>query len=202
MSRPDDERSPPQLLPRAPRVPDLVVDDNGVTFLIVCAGGPITAVLARLDHELGLGRRVAVVATPTAADWLERYGADTTIAERTGWPLRSRLPPPTVATFEPPGSRVVVFPCTLNTLTKWADAHSDNLAISLLCEAVGRGVPTVAEISLSAPYASLPAAGRALAQLDQLGVELRRVPGSAEHELLRPLPVDLAEALEAAAPPA
>lgn len=202
MSRPDDQHpSPTHLLPRAPRVPDLVVDDNGVTFLVVCAGGPITAVLVRLEFELTRGRRVSVVATPTAAGWLEHAGADITILERTGWPVRSELPPPTVATFEPPGSRLVVFPCTLNTLTKWADAHSDNLALSLLCEAVGRGVPTVAEVSLSAPYASLPAAGRALAQLDELGVELRRAPGSADHELLRPVPADLEEALAAARPP-
>lgn len=180
-------------LERAPALPDLTVDDNGVTFLIVCAGGPFVRVLRRLQAELDTGRRVNVVATPRAAAWFDHYELGPVIETMTGWPIRSELPTPTTPTFEPPGSSILVSPCTLNTLTKWADAHADNLAISLLCEAVGRGVPTRAEVSLSGPYGALAAADRALAHLEDLGVELYQAGGP--HDRLRPLPDDIARAL-------
>ncbi|MGF1596033.1 MAG: flavoprotein [Acidimicrobiales bacterium] len=192
---PGDEPPEPFELPRAPGAPDLTVDDNGVTFLIVSAGGPLTRTLFRLRAELDTGRRVAVVATPTAAAWFDHYDVAATIEAMTGLPLRSRMPVPTEATFEPPGCRLVVSPCSLNTLTKWAAGHSDNLAVSLLCEALGRGVPTAAEVSLSSAYVAHPAATEALERLDGLGVELRRAIGGAEHPLLRPLPPAIAAAL-------
>jgi hypothetical protein len=166
--------------------------------MIVCAGGPITTILSRLQIELDTGRRVSVVATPRAAAWMDHYQAGPTIERMTGWAVRSDLPPPTIPTFDPPGSSMLVSPCTLNTLTKWAAAHSDNLAISLLCEATGRGVPTRAEVSLSAPYAALPGATDALTRLSALGVELYQANGSTAHPLLRPLPPSVARILERA----
>lgn len=182
-------------LDRAPSTADLTVEDNGVTFMIVCAGGPITRVLLRLRVEIESGRRVSVVATPQAASWLRHYEADSVITAMTGWPVRSRLDPPTAPTFDPPGSSVLVFPCTLNTLTKWAAGHADNLAISLLCEAVGRGVPTRAEVSLSAPYAALPGAQDALNRLSGLGVDLRRAHRASEPASLAPTPAEVTDRL-------
>ena len=190
---------PPFELERAPGRPDLVVDDNGVTFLIVAAGGVSSKTLLRLKLELDTGRQVSVVATPTAAAWLDHYHVGPIIEAMTGWPVRSQMPFPTTPTFDPPGSRVVVSPCTLNTLTKWWAAHSDNLALSLLCEAVGRGVPTVAEVSLSSAYASLPAVTEALTGLKGLGVDLYQAFGGHEHDLLQPLPSRVAAGLSAAA---
>jgi len=187
----------PFILPQTPSAPDLTVDDNGVTYMIVCAGGPMTMTLLRLQVELDTGRRVSVIATPRAAAWFHDYGIDPIIERMTGWPARSDLLTPTAPTFDPPGSSVLVSPCTLNTLTKWAAAHSDNLAISLLCEAVGRGVPTRAELSLSPPYASLPAAGHALSRLSELGVVLCRAYGTAEPSHLPPVPNAVATQLEA-----
>lgn len=189
-------RSQPFDLPRAHSVGDLTIDDNGVTFLIVCAGGPMTMVLRRLEVELDRGRRVSVVATPQAATWLDHYEVGPVIEAMTGWPVRSQLPTPTTPTFSPQGSSVLVSPCTLNTLTKWAAAHSDNLAISLLCEAVGRGVPTTAEVSLSGPYAALPAAREALARLADLGVAFYRATGTNEPADLPALPDSVARALD------
>lgn len=185
-------------LPRARSAPDLTTTDNGVTLMIVCAGGPMTKTLARLQFELDTGRRVTVVATPQAGEWLDHYEASSVIEDMTGWPVRSTLPPPTVPTFDPPASSVLVSPCTLNTLTKWADAHSDNLAVSLLCEAAGRRVPTRAEVSLSSAYVVLPAVDRALHTLTELGVDLYQAAGSAPHALLRPLPSEVARVVAAA----
>jgi len=110
---------------RAPGGPSFTFDDNGVTFLMVCAGGRAVDTDHRIRAEQALGRRVHVIATPTAAQWFDPAGIETL----TGWPLRSAMPGPLVPIFEPLASRVLVSPLTLNSLTKWADGHSDNLVI-------------------------------------------------------------------------
>lgn len=159
---------------RAPGGPSFTFDDNGVTFLMVCAGGRAVDTDHRIRAEQALGRRVHVIATPTAAEWFD----PAEIEALTGWPLRSAMPGPKVPIFEPLACRVLVSPLTLNSLTKWADGHSDNLVISLLCEASGLGIPIRAEVSLGGPYALHPAVPRALATLASLGVELSPIDPS------------------------
>ena len=150
-------------------MPSFTTADNGVTFLIVCAGGPTTETEQRIRTEQALGRQVVVFPTPTAARWLD--GAE--IAELTGHPMRSAMPDPDTAPSGPIGHRVLVSPCTLNSLTKWAHGHADNLALSLLCEAIGTpGIEIRAELSLSEPYARHPATDDALAVLRNAGVHL------------------------------
>ena len=132
----------------------LVIDDESdVTFLIVAAAGMAIWTPERIKAEQALGRRVSVVATPAAAEWLDANQ----IEGLTGWPLRINQRTPTVPTFDPPGRRVLASPVTLNTLTKWARGHADNLALSLLIEATFTDdVPVSAEVSLSEYYAKTP----------------------------------------------
>lgn len=185
----------PYVLERAAAKPDLVTEDNGVSFMLVSAAGGAVRTLLRLQAELDTGRRVSVVATPKAAAWFDHYEIAPVIERMTGFPLRCEMPTPTMPTFDPPGSRVLISPCSLNTLTKWAAAHSDNLVISLLCEAVGKGVPVRAEVSLSDAYLAHPAAIEALEILEGLGVELYQAFGTVGHRLLRPLPTSIVEYL-------
>ncbi len=153
----------------APPVPSFTTVDNGITFLMVCAGGPAAATIDRIRREQALDRQVVVFPTPTAADWLDG-GA---VAGLTGFPMRSAMPGPADPAWGPVGHRVLVSPCTLNSLTKWAHGHADNLALSLLCEAIGSpGIEIRAELSLSGPYANHPATTDALAVLRTAGVHL------------------------------
>jgi len=164
----------PPLVATAPPVPSFTATDNGVTFLMVCAGGRAAFTTERIRREQALGRRVAVFPTPTAAAWLD---ADE-ILELTGLPMRSAMPSPATPPFGPVGHRVVVSPCTLNSLTKWAHGHSDNLALSLLCEAIGiPGIEVRAEVSLSDPYERHPAVTSALSTLQGVGVAFSPVEG-------------------------
>ena len=165
---------------RAPSVPSFTHEDNGVTFLIVSGAGSAVWTPERIQAELALRRRVNVIATPTAASWLDPQA----IRDMTGWDLRCDQRGPLTPTFEPPGCRVLASPVTLNTLTKWAAGHCDNLALSLLCEATGLGIDTRAEVNLSQAYAEHPAAADALSRLSQMGVSLYRARGAARHELL------------------
>jgi phosphopantothenoylcysteine decarboxylase len=164
----------------APLVPSFTHEDNGITFMIVSGAGPAVWTPERLMAELSLGRRVNVIATPTAASWLD----EKLIRELTGWDLRCEQRGPLTPTFQPPGCRVLASPVTLNTLTKWAAGHCDNLALSLLCEATGLGIEVRAEVSLSQAYAQHPAVTDALSRLTDMGVSLYRVPRGARHALL------------------
>jgi phosphopantothenoylcysteine synthetase/decarboxylase len=175
---------------RAPGGPSFTFDDNGVTFLMVCGGGRAPWTDDRIRTEQALGHQVHVIATPNAATWLD----NDEIEALTGWPLRSAMPGPLVPIFEPLACRVLASPVTLNTLTKWADGHSDNLVISLLCEATGMGIPVRAEVSLSAGYAAHPAVAPALARLTAMGVTLSAVPGGAT------LPIPSTGSLQLGAP--
>jgi Flavoprotein len=165
---------------RASAVPSFTQEDNGVTFMIVSGAGPAVWTPERIQAELALGRRVNVIATPTAAGWLDPM----VIRELTGWDLRCQQRDPLTPTFQPPACRVLASPVTLNTLTKWAAGHCDNLAVSLLCEATGLGIETRAEVHLSQAYAQHPATADALSRLSQMGVSLYRGRGGAHHELL------------------
>ena len=163
-------------VPGAPPVPSFTATDNGITFLMVCAGGRAAFTMERIVAEQALGRQVAVFPTPTAASWLD--GDE--ILELTGFPMRWAMPTPRTPVLGPEGHRVLVSPCTLNSLTKWAHGHSDNLALSLLCEAIGMpGLEIRAEVSLGAPYTRHPAVDDALSVLKTAGVRFSPVAGGA-----------------------
>ena len=161
---------------KAERVPSFTHEDNGVTFMIVSAAGSAVYTYERAEQEIKLGRRVNIIPTPNAAKWLDIDA----LHELTGWPIRPTMRTPLVPTFQPPGCRVLASPVSLNTLTKWAQGHADNLAISLLCEATGLGIPTRAEIHLSTAYARHPAAAEAIKFLLNWGVDVSRCRGGAD----------------------
>lgn len=138
-------------------------------FMIVSAGGPVVRTLDRIRAEQADGHNVRVIATPQAAQWLDQAE----IQRLTGYRFESAMLTPEHSTLSPLGNRVLATPVTLNTLTKWADGHSDNLAISLLCEALGSQTPIVAELSLSPQYRKHPAVPGAIERLTAAGVEFR-----------------------------
>lgn len=144
---------------------------GNVLFLIVSAGRSSLQTLDRIRDEQADGWQVRVIATPQAAQWLD----DNAIAELTGHRLESAMLTPDNSWLIPPANRVLATPVTLNTLTKWADGHSDNLAIGLLCEAMGAGIPITAELSLSQEFANHPAVPAAKQRLVDAGVKVGSV---------------------------
>lgn len=72
--------------------------------------------------------------------------------------------PPAAATA------VLVAPATFNTINKWALGINDSLALGLLNEALGRGVPIEVHPYLNDALASHPAYRRAVAELTAAGV--------------------------------
>lgn len=66
------------------------------------------------------------------------------LEQLTQHPVRSDYKRPEDPDALPKADAVIVFPATFNTLNKWALGISDTLALGLLCELTGLGLPIVA----------------------------------------------------------
>jgi phosphopantothenoylcysteine synthetase/decarboxylase len=72
-----------------------------------------------------------------------------------------------------PSRGVVVFaPCSFNSLNKLAHGIADNLALSVVAEAIGRGTPVIVGPSLNAPLLNHPEARASLKKLRAWGVTI------------------------------
>lgn len=72
----------------------------------------------------------------------------------------------------PPRGIVLFAPCSFNSLNKLAHGIADNLALSVVAEAIGRGTPVILGPSLNAPLLSHPEARASLARLPGWGVTI------------------------------
>jgi phosphopantothenoylcysteine synthetase/decarboxylase len=72
----------------------------------------------------------------------------------------------------PPRGVVMFAPCTFNSLNKLAHGIADNLALSVVAEAIGRGTPVIVGPSLNAPLLNHPEARASLQRLPSWGVAI------------------------------
>src|SRR5579863_3100417 len=70
----------------------------------------------------------------------------------------------------PPRGVVLFAPCSFNSLNKLAHGIADNLALSVVAEAIGRKTPVIVAPSLNAPLLAHPVAQASLAKLASWGV--------------------------------
>ncbi|HWB48372.1 MAG TPA: flavoprotein [Stellaceae bacterium] len=72
----------------------------------------------------------------------------------------------------PPFGVVLVAPCSFNSLNKLAQGIADNLALSVVAEAIGRKTPVILAPSLNAPLLAHPRAQASLKTLPEWGVTI------------------------------
>jgi phosphopantothenoylcysteine synthetase/decarboxylase len=72
----------------------------------------------------------------------------------------------------PPRGVVLFAPCSFNSLNKLAHGIADNLALSVVAEAIGRGTPVIVGPSLNAPLLAHPVAQESLKRLASWGVTI------------------------------
>jgi len=72
----------------------------------------------------------------------------------------------------PPRGMVLFAPCSFNSLNKLAHGIADNLALSVVAEAIGRKTPVVVAPSLNAPLLEHPQAQASLRVLPHWGVTI------------------------------
>src|SRR5579863_4604632 len=72
----------------------------------------------------------------------------------------------------PPFGVVLFAPCSFNSLNKLAQGIADNLALSVVAEAIGRKTPVIVGASLNAPLLAHPQAQASLKMLPRWGVTI------------------------------
>lgn len=140
---------------------------NGrVLYAIACA----TPAARDIDKLVFLaqeqGWTACVIATPSAVRFLDVPALE----RQTGFPVRSEYKQPGTPDVLPPADAIIVGGASFNTINKWAQGNADNLALGLLTEGVGLGLPLVALPFLNAAQAAHPAFYRSVRELRDMGV--------------------------------
>jgi hypothetical protein len=139
-----------------------------VLYIIVCAAPPAMDVQVLIDLAQQDGWDVCLIATPRAFQWLDVPG----LTQRTGHPVRHDYKLPGEPDVLPEPDAIIVAPATFNTINKWAAGIADTLALGLLCEATGKGLPVVVLPYLNAAQGEHPALEEGIERLRRLGVRV------------------------------
>jgi len=119
-----------------------------------------------------------VIATPDGTKFLDAER----LAELTGHPVRSQYKRPDDPDVLPPADAFVVAPATFSTVNRLALGISDTLALGLLNEGLGAGLPIIVVPWPNAALARHPAFQRSVGLLREWGVRVifdpARVPGA------------------------
>jgi phosphopantothenoylcysteine synthetase/decarboxylase len=139
-----------------------------VLYVIACGGRPAADLPDFVAHLQADGWEVCVVATPSALKFMD----PATLTELTGHVVRCDYKQPDEPDVLPPPDAIVVAPATFNTTNKWAYGSSDTLALGLLNEAIGLGLPVVAVPVPNTALAKHPAFVESVARLRCWGVHV------------------------------
>ncbi|MEU5943753.1 flavoprotein [Micromonospora sp. NPDC047548] len=137
-----------------------------VLHLVVCAAPPAQRIGELVELLMEDAWTVCVIATPTAAAWLDRAALE----EQTGYPVRVEWRMPGDPEPHPAADVLLVLPVTFNTVNKWATGASDTLALGILNEALGAGLPIHAFPRVKPALAAHPAYAAHLRLLREAGV--------------------------------
>jgi phosphopantothenoylcysteine decarboxylase len=161
-----------------------------VLYLIVCAAPPAQQTQEVVPLLLAAGWDVCVIATPQAARWMDTES----IASLSGHIVRTDYKIPGEADPLPKADAMLIMPATFNTINKWAQGIGDTLVSSILCEALGRGIPPIVTVPcLKMDLVRHPAFTKSIALLRDYGVHILHEP----ERYPSPLMVPWSEILEA-----
>ncbi|MFF1601902.1 flavoprotein [Streptomyces mirabilis] len=141
-------------------------DKQPFLYVVVCACGIAGDVGKLITAAQERHWDVGVIATPQGLGFLDVEAIET----QTGYPIRSAWRTPGEARPLPPADAIAVVPATFNTINKWAAGISDTLALGILCEAYGMGIPTTVLPYLNAAQAAHPAYQQSVERLRGMGV--------------------------------
>ncbi|MEU8249256.1 flavoprotein [Nonomuraea sp. NPDC048916] len=163
-----------------------------VLYIVVCATPRARVIGELVELAAGRGWTPCVIATPQAVRFIDSAA----LAELTGYPVRHEYKDPDAPDVLPDPDAILVCPASFNTINKWAAGISDTLALGLITEAIGMGLPLVAAPAVNSAQAAHPAFERNVDELRAAGVTMLYGPGVWEPAPPRsggtPFPWDLA----------
>jgi phosphopantothenoylcysteine decarboxylase len=144
-----------------------------VLYVVACGAPPARDVQVLIRLAQADQWTVCVVATPSARSFL-----DAAQLERlTGSPVRSDYKRPDEPDVFPPPDAIIVAPATFNTVNKSTAGIADTLALGVVCEAIGKGLPLVVLPFLNTDLAAHPAFEESVQRLRAWGVTVLYGPG-------------------------
>jgi hypothetical protein len=157
-----------------------------VLYLIACGGPPAGQLPEFVGFAQAGGWDVCVIATPDGTKFMDvPY-----LAELTGHPVRVHYKDPDDPDVLPPPDAFLIAPATFNMVNKLANGISDTLALGLVNEAVGLGLPITAAPWPNAALARHPAFRRSVADLRDWGITVildpTRLPDASDEPAVFP----------------
>ncbi|WP_046728721.1 flavoprotein [Streptomyces humi] len=135
-------------------------------YVVVCAAGVAGDVGKLITAAQEANWDVGVVATLQGLGFIDTEAAEA----QTGYPIRSAWRSPGDPRPLPPADAIAVASATFNTVNKWAAGISDTLALGILYEAYGMGIPTAVLPYVNSAQAADPAYRQSLERLREMGV--------------------------------
>lgn len=151
-----------------------VTDASPTLGLVGSACGGIESIRAQLvEPFVAEGWQVAVTLTPNAACWLRESGELEALAKASGLPVRVEARSPGERSAHPRVDSYAVVPASANTIAKLALGIADNLALTVVGEALGtNGLPVVIFPRVNAAHARHPAWSSHIEALRRVGAHL------------------------------
>jgi phosphopantothenoylcysteine synthetase/decarboxylase len=142
--------------------------NRGVLYIISC-GSPVARDVGRLVTPAQReGWDVCVVLTPDGRKFVDVPA----LALLTGHPVRSQYKNPGDPDVLPAPDAIIVAPATVNTVNKWACGIADTLALGLVVEGQGKGLPIVVMPYTNWAMGSHPAFRESLERLRGWGISV------------------------------
>ena len=140
-------------------------------YFIVTGAGTARRAPEILSRLIEIGPKVIVITTPNAA----RIVAHRELA----LVIQGKPPHQIVEGYfdegivpRPPHGLVLVAPCSFDSLNKLGLGIADNLALSVVAEAIGRQTPVIVGVSVNVPLWVHPQAKKSTATLRSWGVDV------------------------------
>ncbi len=143
-----------------------------VLYVVVCGAPPTSEVHEFVTAAQAQGWDVCVVATPEATKFVDL----SQLEALTTHPVRTEYRSPGQQDPWPGPDAIAVVPATFNTINKWAQGIADTLAVGMLCEHMGRGIPIMAVPCLKDDLAKHPAFPSNMRVLERCGVRFLYEP--------------------------
>jgi len=137
-----------------------------VLYVIVCGSPPSRGVASVVALAQADGWDVCLISTPDGLKFIDVPR----LAQLTGHPVRHSYKYLGEPDLLPPADAMLVAPATVNTVNKWAAGIADTLALGLIVEGLGKGLPIVAVPFTNEAMARHPAFPRSIAQLREWGI--------------------------------
>jgi phosphopantothenoylcysteine synthetase/decarboxylase len=137
-------------------------------YLVASAAPPVLSLEEFVTALTGEGWNVIVIATPTAAEWIDLDA----LAAATGCVMRVHARPPRQQDSLPQADVVVAAPMKFNSINKGAAGFSDTLALGVLNEILGTDVPILAVPCVNPVLRKHPAYDESVTRLTSTGVSM------------------------------